>query len=64
MGRVKLARVNSKFREAFEALAFREAHDGGLKVFAEYVSWDELIHTCYFNVPRFRNACRIRNFDV
>ena len=47
------ARSLAKFRGAFDAEAFR-GHPGGLKAFAEHLSWEELIHTCYFQVPRFR----------
>jgi hypothetical protein len=47
------AKSLAKFRAAFEAEAFG-ANRTGLSAFADYVSWEELIHTCYFQVPRFR----------
>ena len=44
----------SKFRNAISTLAFSEgeADKGGL--ISNYLSWKELVHTCYFDVPSFR----------
>jgi hypothetical protein len=49
------SRSLGKFRAILGTLAFREALDGGgFSVFSDYLSWEELIHTCYFDVSRFR----------
>ncbi|WP_333794393.1 hypothetical protein [Hyphomicrobium sp.] len=44
----------SKFRNAISTFAFSEgeAEKGGL--ISNYLSWKELVHTCYFDVPAFR----------
>lgn len=43
----------SKFRNAISTLAFSDEDDkGGL--ITNYLSWKELVHTCYFDVPAFR----------
>jgi hypothetical protein len=43
----------TKFRNAISTLAFSEEEDkGGL--ITNYLSWKELVHTCYFDVPTFR----------
>jgi hypothetical protein len=44
----------SKMRRGIGDLAFRDKESDKASVVAQYLSWDELIHTCYFNVPRFR----------
>ncbi|WP_072390665.1 hypothetical protein [Hyphomicrobium sp. CS1GBMeth3] len=45
----------AKFRNAISTLAFSEgeADKGGL--ISNYLSWKELVHTCYFDVPSFRH---------
>jgi hypothetical protein len=43
----------SKFRNAISTLAFSEGADKAGLV-ANYLSWKELIHTSYFDVPEFR----------
>ncbi|GAG70981.1 unnamed protein product [marine sediment metagenome] len=44
----------SKFRNAISYLAFSEDEDSRSKVLSEYLSWNELIHNSYFDIPRFR----------
>jgi hypothetical protein len=43
-----------KYRRALNAIAFSEERDPKTVFFSEYLSWNELIHTNYYNVPRFR----------
>ena len=42
-----------KFRNAISTLAFSEQDDKG-SLITNYLSWKELVHTCYFDVPAFR----------
>jgi hypothetical protein len=44
----------SKLRTALQFLAFSEEDQSKSNLLAEYLSWDELVHTAYFKVPRFR----------
>ena len=48
------ARSLSKFRGALSGLAVSEDKEAKSFLFSEYLTWDELIHTSYFRVPRFR----------
>jgi hypothetical protein len=43
-----------KFRRAIGHLTFSESETESANFIQSYLGWDELIHTCYFNVPRFR----------
>jgi hypothetical protein len=43
----------TKFRNAISTLAFSDEDNKG-GVITNYLSWKELIHTCYFDVPSFR----------
>jgi hypothetical protein len=43
----------AKFRSALSDLTFAKPGDSALSLDA-YLCWDELIHTAYFSVPRFR----------
>lgn len=42
-----------KFRAALGELALSEKMDDLKARFADYLTWDELIHTAYFNSPKF-----------
>jgi hypothetical protein len=44
----------SKFRNAISTLAFSEGEGTRSGLISEYLSWKELIHTSYFDVPEFR----------
>ena len=44
----------SKLRRAVQLLAFSEGDQKKSDLLAEYLTWDELIHTAYFKVARFR----------
>ena len=44
----------SKFRRGIGALAFSDDVTNKASIVEQYLRWDELIHTCYFRVPRFR----------
>lgn len=44
----------SKFRNAISTLAFSEGEDNKGGMISNYLSWKELVHTCYFDVPAFR----------
>jgi hypothetical protein len=44
----------AKFRNAISTLAFAEGGDKKTEMVSSYLSWKELIHTCYFDVPEFR----------
>lgn len=44
----------AKFRNAISNLAFAEGADRKTEMVSAYLSWKELIHTCYFEVPEFR----------
>ena len=48
------AKSIAKFRDAVGHLAFADAKEDKASVVESYLGWNELIHTCYFNVPRFR----------
>jgi hypothetical protein len=43
-----------KFRGMISELALSKEREANTFLFAEYLTWDELIHCSYFNVPRFR----------
>jgi len=43
-----------KFRDAINQLAFSESEGSKSDVISEYLTWNELIHTAYFSLPRFR----------
>lgn len=43
-----------KFRNAISTLAFAEGEDEKASMITKYLSWKELVHTCYFDVPAFR----------
>lgn len=43
-----------KFRNAISTLAFSEGEDNKAGVISNYLSWKELVHTCYFDVAAFR----------
>jgi hypothetical protein len=42
-----------KFRDLVNHLALSKDKGGREFFFSEYLTWDELIHCSYFNVPRF-----------
>ena len=44
----------SKFRGALKNLSLAKEELEASDIFAHNLTWDELIHTTYFNVPRFR----------
>jgi hypothetical protein len=44
----------SKLRKEMQRLAFAEGGKEKSDVVEEYLTWDELIHTAYFKIPRFR----------
>jgi hypothetical protein len=44
----------SKLRTEMQRLAFAEGRKDKSDVVEEYLTWDELIHTPHFKVPRFR----------
>lgn len=44
----------AKFRNAISTLAFSVDEEGGEGILATYLTWRELIHTAYFEVPEFR----------
>lgn len=43
-----------KFRNAIGTLAFAESEDRKSSLVESYLSWKELVHTCYFDVSGFR----------
>ena len=43
----------SKLRSSIHRLAFAEDDRSQSDLVSEYLTWDELIHTAYFKVPRF-----------
>ncbi len=43
----------SKLRASIHRLAFAEDERARSDLVSEYLTWDELIHTAYFRVPRF-----------
>lgn len=43
-----------KFRNAISTLAFSEGEDSKSGLISNYLSWKELVHTCYFDVEGFR----------
>ncbi len=43
----------AKFRNAISTLAFSESEDEGGGIITTYLTWRELIHTSYFEVPEF-----------
>lgn len=48
------AKSIAKFRDAIGHLAFADAKEDKASVVETYLGWNELIHTSYFAVPRFR----------
>jgi hypothetical protein len=48
------AKFLAKFRESMGGQTFYANMEDGFSKFSEYMSWDELVHTSYFTVPRFR----------
>ena len=44
----------AKFRNAISTLAFATEEDGKDGIIMSYLTWRELIHTAYFDVPEFR----------
>jgi hypothetical protein len=48
------AQAVAKLRTAIQVLAFSEERESRSDLIADYLTWDELIHTAYFKVPRFR----------
>jgi hypothetical protein len=44
----------AKFRSALSNSALVDSNRDQSDLFMEYLTWDELIHTAYFKVPRFR----------
>jgi hypothetical protein len=44
----------AKFRNAISTLAFSVDEEGGAGILTTYLTWRELIHTSYFEVPEFR----------
>jgi hypothetical protein len=44
----------AKFRNAISTLAFAEGEDTKQGLITNYLSWKELVHTSYFDVPEFR----------
>jgi len=44
----------AKFRNAISTLAFSEGEDNKAGLISNYLSWKELVHTSYFDVPEFR----------
>jgi hypothetical protein len=47
------AKSLAKFRNALGHLTFSEGEADKQNFVQSYMGWNELIHTCYFNVPRF-----------
>lgn len=43
-----------KYRNLIGTMAFADEKDIRTTLFSEYLTWNELVHTTYFNVPRFR----------
>jgi hypothetical protein len=57
----------TKMRAELSLLAFAEQTDDIAKVLGDYLTWEELIHTTYFRVERFRRLlafalCRAPGF--
>jgi hypothetical protein len=48
------AKFLARFRESMGGQTFYANMEDGFSKFSEYMSWDELVHTSYFSVPRFR----------
>jgi hypothetical protein len=44
----------AKFRNAISTLAFAQGEESKASLISSYLSWKELIHTAYFDVPEFR----------
>ncbi|WP_439541710.1 hypothetical protein [Hyphomicrobium sp.] len=44
----------AKFREAISTLSYAEGEDARSKLISNYLTWNELVHTSYFEVPEFR----------
>lgn len=49
-----MAQSVTKFRNAIGTLAFAEGEDKKSNLVESYLSWKELVHTCYFEIPGFR----------
>ena len=44
----------AKFREAISTLSYAEGEDARSRLISDYLTWNELVHTSYFEVPEFR----------
>lgn len=44
----------TKFRNAISTLAFSEGEENKAGLVSSFLSWKELVHTCYFDVATFR----------
>lgn len=44
----------AKFRNAISTFAFAEGEDSKSGLISSYLSWKELVHTAYFDIPAFR----------
>src|SRR5690606_40191374 len=44
----------TKFRNAISTLAFSEGESDKGGLISNYLSWKELVHTSYFDIPAFR----------
>ena len=49
-----VAQSVAKFRSTLDRIALRDSEDVKERLLAEYLTWEELIHCCYFSVPHFR----------
>ncbi len=48
-----------KFREAISTFASAEGADARSRLMTDYLSWNELVHTSYFEVPQFREMVAV-----
>lgn len=44
----------AKFREAISRLSYAEGEDARSRLISDYLTWNELVHTSYFEVEQFR----------
>ena len=51
---LQAAQSVARFRSALNVLAFANGAQERSDMLSRYLTWDELIHTSYFQVPRFR----------
>lgn len=49
-----MAQSVAKFRNAIGSLAFSDGEEKKSSLIESYLSWKELVHTCYFDVAAFR----------